>query len=150
MIEQSLVIIKPDGIQRRLAGEIISRLEKKGLKLVAAKFIQISEAAAREHYAVHKDKDFFERAVKYISSAPALIMVWSGVQAIDIIRKLIGPTDGTKAAAGTIRGDFGMSVRYNLVHGSDSPKTAEQEINLFFRDEEILDYDMPDDRWLNS
>jgi len=148
MAQRTLIIIKPDGIQRHLAGEIISRFERKGLKLVAARFIRITEDLARKHYAVHKDKPFFEGVVRYLSSFPVLVMVWDGDGVIEITRKMMGATFGYDAEPGTIRGDFSCSKGYNLIHGSDSPQTAEQEIRLFFKPEEILDYDFTDEQWL--
>ena len=148
MAERTLIVIKPDGIQRHLAGEIISRFEKKGFKLVAAKFMQISEDLARRLYAVHQGKSFFEGLVKYLSSAPVLVMVWEADGVIDMARKMIGATFGYDAEPGTIRGDFSCSKGYNLVHGSDSPQSAEQEIKLFFSPEEIIDYKLTDANWL--
>ncbi len=148
MAERTLIIIKPDGVQRHLTGEIIARFEKKGLKLVAAKFMTISEDLARRHYAVHKGKPFFEGVVKYLSSAPALIMVWEAQGVIDISRKLMGSTFGYDAQPGTIRGDFGCSRGYNLIHGSDSPQSADYEIALYFKPDEIADYNLADSAWL--
>jgi nucleoside-diphosphate kinase len=148
MTERTLIIIKPDGIQRHLAGEIIGRLEKKGLKLVAAKFMQISEEQARQLYAVHQSKRFFEELVKYLPSAPVLIMVWEAEGIIDMVRKMIGATFGYDAKPGTIRGDFSCSRTYNLIHGSDSPKSAEEEIKLFFSPAEITDYELTNTDWL--
>jgi nucleoside-diphosphate kinase len=148
MSERTLIIIKPDGLQRRLVGEIIARFEKKGLKIAAAKLMQISPELAQKHYAVHKGKDFFDRVVKYISSGPVLVLVLQGEKVIEITRKMMGATFGYDAAAGTIRGDFGTSQTFNLIHGSDSPQSAEYEIGLYFRPEEILDYKMPDDKWV--
>jgi len=148
MAERTLIIIKPDGIHRHLAGEIIRRFEKKGLKLVAAKFMQVSEELARQLYAVHHGKSFFEGLVKYLSSAPVLVMVWQAQGVIDMTRKIMGATFGCDAQPGTIRGDFGSSKGYNLVHGSDSPKSAEYEIQLFFRPDEIIDYELADADWL--
>ena len=148
MSERTLVIIKPDCIQRHLAGEVIGRFEKKGLKLVAAKFIQISQEPARQLYAVHRGKPFFEDLVKFISSAPVLVMVWEAEGVIDMVRKMIGATFGCDAEPGTIRGDFGCSKGYNLVHGSDSAESAEREIKLFFRPSEIVDYKLTDEDWL--
>ena len=150
MAERTLVIIKPDGVQRHLAGQIITRLERKGLKLVAAKLMQIPEALARRHYAAHEDQPFFEPAVKFMSSSPSLLMVWEANGVIDIVRRMIGNTFGYDAQPGTIRGDFGCSQRYNLVHGSDSPASAQSEINLFFTLEEIIDYELSDARWIYS
>ncbi|MFB0523980.1 MAG: nucleoside-diphosphate kinase, partial [Phycisphaerae bacterium] len=132
MAERTLIIIKPDAIQRHLAGDIIGRFEKKGLKLVAAKFMQISEELARQLYAVHRGKPFYEGLVNYLSSAPTLVMVWQAQGVIDITRKMIGATFGYEAQPGTIRGDFSCSRGYNLIHGSDSPESAEREIKLFF------------------
>ena len=148
MAERTLIIVKPDGVQRHLTGEIITRFEKKGLKLVAAKFMTISEDLARQHYAVHKGKPFFEGVVKYLSSAPVLVMVWEAQGVIDISRKLMGSTFGFNAEPGTIRGDFGCSKGYNLIHGSDSPQSADYEIALYFKPDEIADYNLADSAWL--
>jgi len=148
MSERTLIIIKPDAIQRHLAGEIIKRFENKGFKLVAAKLLKISEELARQHYAVHKDKNFFEGVVKYLSSGPVLVMVWEAEGIIEMVRKMMGATFGFDAQGGTIRGDFSNSTRYNLVHGSDSPKNAEVEIKLFFKPSEIIDYEFSDSQWL--
>ena len=144
MPERTLIIIKPDGIQRHLAGEIISRFEKKGFKLVAAKFMKISEDLARRLYDIHKDKPFFEGVVKYLSSAPSLVMAWQADGIIDMVRKIMGATFGYDAEPGTIRGDFSCSRGYNLIHGSDSLESAEKEISLFFSPEEITDYEFAD------
>jgi len=148
MKERTLIIIKPDAIQRHLGGQIIRRLEEKGFKLVAAKFMTISEELARRHYAVHKGKPFFEGVVKYLSSAPSLIMIWEAEGIIDMSRKMMGSTFGYEAQPGTIRGDFGCSRGYNLIHGSDSPQSAQEEIELFFSPSEIFDYQFADANWL--
>ncbi len=148
MTQRTLIIVKPDGIGRHLAGEIIKRLEQKGFKLVAARFIQITEDLARRLYAVHKEKPFFEGVVKYLSSAPSLIMVWQADGIIDMVRKMLGATFGYEAEPGTIRGDFSCSRGYNLVHGSDSVESAQQEINLFFSPSEIVNYELADSQWL--
>ena len=148
MAERTLIIIKPDGIQRHLAGQIIARFESKGLKLVAAKFMQISQALARRLYAVHKGKPFYEGLVRYISSSPSLVTVWDAEGVIKMTREMLGATFGFDALLGTIRGDFSCSKGCNLVHGSDSPEAAEQEIKLFFKEEEILDYRFSDEAWL--
>ncbi|GAI17904.1 unnamed protein product [marine sediment metagenome] len=148
MTERTLIIVKPDGIQRHLAGEIIRRFEKKGLKLVAAKFVQISEELAGQLYAVHRGKPFFEGLIKYLSSAPVLVTVWEAQGVINMARKMIGATFGYDAEPGTIRGDFSCSRGYNLIHGSDSPESAEQEIKLFFSPDEIIDYELTDAHWL--
>lgn len=148
MLERTLIIIKPDGIQRHLAGKIMARLERKGFKLVAAKFMQITEQLARQHYKVHEGKPFYEGLVKYLSSAPVLVMVWQAEGIIAMTRKMMGATFGLDAAPGTIRGDFGCSKGYNLIHGSDSPESAKKEISLFFDESEIIDYEFADGEWL--
>jgi nucleoside-diphosphate kinase len=148
MMERTLIIIKPDGMQRHLIGFILTRFEQKGIQLVAAKLMRISESLARRHYAVHEGKPFFEGVVRYLSSSPSLVMVWQGPGAIQIARKLMGPTFGCDAEPGTIRGDFGCSRGYNLIHGSDSPESAKYEIELYFKPEEIVKYDFSDAAWL--
>jgi nucleoside-diphosphate kinase len=147
-IERTLIIIKPDAIQRHLAGKIIARFERKGFKLVAAKFMQMSEDLARRHYVVHQDKPFFEGTVKYLSSSPSLVMVWEAEGIINMSRKIMGATFGYEAEPGTIRGDFSCSRGYNLIHGSDSPESAEKEISLFFSPDEIVEYEFSDTVWL--
>lgn len=148
MAEKTLIIVKPDGVQRHVVGEIISRFEKKGFKLVAAKFMQIPEELARRHYAVHEGKPFFEGVVKYISSSPSMVMVWQAEGVIDMARKMMGATFGYDAESGTIRGDFGCSKGYNLIHGSDSPESAEFEIPIYFTGDEIAEYELSDEKWL--
>ena len=148
MSERTLVIIKPDCIQRHLAGEVIGRFEKKGLKLVAAKFMQISQEPACQLYDVHRGEPFFEGLVKFISSAPVLVMVWEAEGVIDMVRKMVGATFGRDAEPGTIRGDFGCWKGCNLVHGSDSAESAEREIKLFFQPDEIVDYKLTGEDWL--
>jgi nucleoside-diphosphate kinase len=146
-----LIIIKPDGIQRRLAGQIISRFEQKGLKLVAARLMQISRELAEKHYAVHRDKPFFPRAVEYLSSGPVLVMVWQANQVIRICREMMGKTFGSEASPGTIRGDFSCSTEgINLIHGSDSPESAQYEIGLYFSPDERVNYSFSDQRWLTG
>jgi len=139
-MEKSLVLIKPDAMQRGLAGTIITRLEKQGLKLVAIRMLHLDKALAQRHYAIHKDKPFFNGLVDYISSAPIVAAVFEGEGAIAVIRKTMGATDPAKAEAGTIRGDFGVDIAHNSVHGSDSAETAEKEIKLFFSRDEIFNY----------
>jgi len=136
-MERSLVLIKPDGMERGLAGTIIGRLEKLGPRLVALKMLQMDKALAQEHYAVHRDKPFFNGLVNYISSAPIVAAVFEGERAVEVIRKAMGATDPAKAEAGTIRGDFGLDIERNTIHGSDSVETAEREIKLFFSEGEI-------------
>ena len=139
-MERSLVLIKPDAMQRRLAGTIISRLEKQGLRLVALKMLHLDRALAEQHYAIHKDKPFFDDLINYISSAPIIALVFEGKKAVEVIRKTMGATDPAQAEAGTIRGDFGLDIGRNTVHGSDSIETAEEEIRLFFAKDEMFSY----------
>jgi len=149
-MERSLILIKPDAIQRGLAGVIISRLERRGLRIVALKMLHIDNALAQRHYAVHKEKPFFNDLVKFITSSPIIAAVFEGDRAIEIIRQTMGATDPAKASPGSIRGDFGLDVQQNLVHGSDSPENAKKEIELFFRPEEILSYSRDIDKWITS
>ena len=130
--EVTYVMIKPDGVQRGLVGEIIQRFERKGLQLVGLKQVVPSEEIARKHYAVHSEKPFFSGLIKFITSGPVVCMAWSGIDAISVARNLIGSTNGREAAPGTIRGDFGMDIGYNMIHGSDAPETAEFELGLWF------------------
>ena len=140
-MEKSLVLIKPDAVQRGLAGEIISRLEKKGLKIVAMKMLRMDGALAQRHYAVHTGKAFFNDLVDFITSGPVIAIVFQGKNAVEVIRQVMGATDPAKASSGTIRGDFGINIGHNLMHGSDSLDNASGEIDLFFSAEEILSYD---------
>jgi len=137
-MEKTLVLIKPDAIQRGLASTIISRLEKSGLKLVALKMLHLDKQLAEKHYAIHKDKPFFDNLVAYISSAPIVAAVFEGKGAVEQVRKAMGATDPAKSEAGTIRGDFGLDIERNTIHGSDSVATAEKEIGLFFSEKEIF------------
>ena len=139
-MEKSLVLIKPDALQRGLAGNIIARLEERGLKMVALKMLHLDKALAQRHYAIHKDKAFFNNLVNYISSAPVIAAIFEGEKAVEMTRKAMGATDPAKAEAGTIRSDFGLDIERNTVHGSDSVETAEEEIKLFFSEDEIFDY----------
>ena len=139
-MERSLVLIKPDAMQRGLVGAIITRLEQRGLRMMAVKMLQLDKALAQEHYAIHKDKPFFDDLVNYISSAPIVAIVFGGKGVVAVIRKAVGATDPARAGAGTIRGDFGLDIGRNSVHGSDSVETAEKEIKLFFAEDEIYTY----------
>jgi len=139
-MERTLVLIKPDAMQRNLAGTIIARLEKLGMKLVALKILHPDKALAQRHYAVHRDKPFYNDLVDYISSAPIVACVFEGERAVEAIRKAMGATDPAKAEKGTIRGDFGLSIGENCIHGSDSTATAETEIELFFSPDELFGY----------
>lgn len=147
-MERTLVIIKPDGVQRGLIGEIIRRFERRGLRIAAMKMIQISTELAERHYAVHKGKPFYEGLIQYITSGPVVVMVLEGRQAIEIVRRTMGATNPAEAAPGTIRADFGVEIGRNLVHGSDSPETAAFEVPLFFSEEEILSYSRDVDPWI--
>ena len=141
-------MIKPDGVQRGFIGEIISRFEKKGIKLVAMKLVSVSRELAEKHYGVHRGKPFFEPTVKYITSSPVVAMVLEGDNVIEIVRGMMGKTDPKQAAMGTIRGDYGQFIGRNIVHGSDSKENAEFEINLWFKPKELVDYKRIDEDWL--
>jgi nucleoside-diphosphate kinase len=147
-LEHTLVIIKPDAVQRGLIGEIVSRFERRGLRIVGMKLMQIDEALARRHYAVHEGKSFYEPLICYITSSPVVVMVLEGNDAIDIVRRTMGATNPAEAAPGTIRADLGLEIGRNLVHGSDGPDTAAFEVPLFFGDAEILSYGRDTDRWI--
>jgi len=148
--ERTFVMVKPDGVQRRLVGDIISRFEKKGLKLVAMKLVSVSKELAEKHYGVHKGKPFFKPTVKYITSSPVVAMVLEGNNAIDMVRTMMGKTNPQDAHMGTIRGDYGQFIGRNIVHGSDGPDTAEFEISLWFKPEEISNYTRIDEEWLTE
>ncbi len=148
MRERTLVLLKPDALHRRLVGEIILRFEKKGLKIVAMKMLWVSRELAEKHYKVHKGKPFYESLLDYITSGPIIAMVLEGESAIKVVRNLMGKTNGVEAAPGTIRGDYSVSIQNNLVHGSDSPESAEREISLFFKPQEILEYRLVDEVWI--
>ncbi len=144
MHEKSLIIIKPDAIQRRLAGEILRRLEQKGLKLIGTKMMSLHDAKIEEHYAHIKDKPFFPGIRDFMKSTPVIVMAFEGINAISAIRLLVGPTKAWEANAGTIRGDFSLSTQSNLVHASDSVEAGESEIKRFFKDDELFMYDRVD------
>ena len=139
-MERSLVLIKPDAMQRGLAGTIISRLQEHGLKPVALKMLRMDKALAERHYAMHADKPFFEGLIEYITSTPIIAVIFEGDNAVEVIRRMMGATDPAEAEAGTIRADFGTDIQNNAVHGSDSLESAEKEIELFFTEDEIFDY----------
>jgi len=145
MSERSFVMLKPDAVLRRLMGTVLTRFEKRGLKIVAAKMMEISEDLAKEHYGEHKDKPFFNDLVSYITSAPVLAMVIEGDECISLIRKMVGATNPKEADLGTIRGDFALDTGRNIIHASDSAQSAKREIALFFDESEICQYQMPDE-----
>lgn len=141
-------MVKPDGVQRNLIGEIVQRFEKKGFKLVGAKLMHVSNELAEEHYAEHKERPFFGELVEFITSGPVFAMVWEGENVIATARNMMGKTNPSEAAPSTIRGDYGITVGKNIIHGSDSPESAEREINLFFNESELLTYEKADTNWI--
>ena len=147
-MQRTLVLIKPDGVQRGLIGEITSRLEHRGLRLVAARFCRVGRGLAEEHYAVHQGKPFYAGLVDYITSAPVMAMVWEGPAAVAAVRQTMGSTRPTDAAPGTVRHDFGLEIGRNLTHASDSPETAEAEVALWFRPDELVAWERDVDRWV--
>ncbi len=147
-VERTLVLLKPETLQRGIVGEVISRFERRGLKIVALKMLWMDRDLAERHYAAHKGKDFYEPLIEYITSSPLIAMVLEGDEAIEVVRNMAGSTDCREAEPGTIRGDFGLSTQKNIVHASDSSESAEREIALFFSPEEIHDYDLSVSRWL--
>jgi nucleoside-diphosphate kinase len=149
-MQQTLILLKPDCVQRRLVGTIVQRFEQKGLRLVAMKLVQASRDLAEKHYAVHKGKPFYESLLQFLTSGPTVALVWEGREAVAVARTLMGPTDGTKAAPATIRGDFALSVQNNLVHGSDSPENAAAEVALWFRPDELVKYQPADAAWVSG
>jgi len=148
--ERSLIILKPDALQRGLTGQILHRFERKGLKIVGLKMIELEDLIIDEHYAHQKDKPFFVSLKHYMKSAPVILLVLSGIKAVQAIRLIVGPTRGYEADAGSIRGDFAMSGQSNIVHASDSAENAEVEIKRFFKSHELFDYQKPDFPWLYS
>jgi nucleoside-diphosphate kinase len=149
-MEKTLVLVKPDGVQRGLIGEVILRLERRGLKLVAARFLAVSNELAEKHYAVHKGKNFYESLMRYITSAPVMAMVWEGPNAVVAVRQTMGATRPTEAAPGSIRHDFALDVGRNLTHASDTPENAEKEIALWFTPEEVVSWVRAVDIWIHE
>jgi nucleoside-diphosphate kinase len=149
-VEKTFVLVKPDGVQRGLIGEILSRLEKRGLKLVAAKFLQVPVSLAEKHYAIHKGKPFYDGLIKYITSAPVMAMIFEGPEAVALVRQTMGLTNPLKAEPGTIRHDFALRISRNLTHASDSPENAELEISLWFNSEEIVKWAKSDEDWISG
>ncbi len=147
-MEKTFVMVKPDGVHRGLVGEVINRLEIKGLKIVGMKMLQVSNELAKEHYAEHSEKPFYNDLVNYIISSPVISMVIEGKNAVGVVRTLVGATNPIEASPGTMRGDFGLDIGRNIVHASDSLQSAEREIDLFFGEEEIFDYTRIDHPWI--
>lgn|SRR5690625_4645944 len=147
-MERSFVMVKPDGVQRNVIGDIVSRFEKKGFKIVGAKLMQISRDLAETHYGEHSDKPFFGELVSFITSGPVFAMVLEGENVIATARKMMGATNPQDADVATIRGDYGLTVGKNVIHGSDSPESAKREIDLFFKQDELVDYSKNDENWI--
>jgi len=147
-VERTFIIIKPDAVQRGLIGEIIKRFEQRGLRIIGMKFMQVSRELAEKHYAVHKERPFFNSLVEYITASPVVVMALEGTDAVAAARNTIGATKPTEAAAGTIRGDFGLEIGRNLVHGSDSPENGLIEVANFFTEEELVSWERNNDPWI--
>lgn len=147
-MERTFCMIKPDGVQRRLVGRIVSRVEEKGLRIVGLKLLQMSRARAEDLYSVHEGRPFYDTLVKFVTASPVVVMVIEGHQAVAVVRKLLGATFGFNAEPGTIRGDFGGSKGFNLIHGSDAPESARREIPLFFQKEDLVTYEHADHAWV--
>jgi len=147
-MEKTFLMVKPDGVQRELIGEIVSRFEKKGFQLIGAKLMNIPNELAEEHYGEHKERPFFGELVEFITSGPVFAMVWQGENVIATARQMMGATNPKDAAPGTIRGDFGVTVGKNIIHGSDSPESAKREIGLFFNENELIEYSKLINSWV--
>src|SRR5699024_3777524 len=147
-MEKTFIMVKPDGVQRGLIGEIVARFENKGFKLAGAKLMSVSEELAENHYGEHKERPFFGEFVDFITSGPVFAMVWEGEDVITTARTMIGATNPAEATPGSIRGDFGVTVGKNIIHGSDSAESAEREINLFFNESELVSYEKQDHNWI--
>ena len=147
-MERTLVLVKPDGVQRRLVGEIVGRIEKRGLKIVGLKMIRVTKELSREHYSEHVQKPFYPLLEEFITSGPVVALVAEGPQAITVLRGMMGPTNGRDAAPGTIRGDFGLSRQMNLIHGSDGPDAAKREIGIYFKPGELVEYEETLAEWV--
>ncbi|MGH7641326.1 MAG: nucleoside-diphosphate kinase [Candidatus Dormibacteria bacterium] len=147
-MERTLVLVKPDGVQRGLVGEVVGRLERRGLHLVGLKLAAVDRVLAQRHYAEHQGRPFFDALIDLITASPVVAMVWEGPNAVAMVRSMMGPTNPASAPPGTIRGDFAIDIGQNVIHGSDSPPRAEQEIDLFFGAEELLSWDREGSRWI--
>lgn len=149
-VQRTLIIVKPDGVQRGLIGPIISRFERRGLKVVALRLLQIDRALAERHYGIHRGKGFFEGLVSYITSGPVVVAVLEGANAVSVVRTTMGATNAAEAAPGTIRGDYALEIGRNLVHGSDSPESAEHEIALYFQPGDLIAYQRSVEPWISE
>lgn len=147
-MEKTLVLVKPDGVQRGLIGEIVARLERRGLKLIGAKFMQVSIELAETHYGIHKGKPFYEGLIEYIISTPVMAMVWQGKNAVAAVRQTMGATNPTEAVPGSVRHDFGLEIGRNITHASDSPENGEKETALWFKPEELVDWERATETWI--
>jgi len=147
-LERTLVLVKPDGVQRGLIGEVVSRLERRGLRLIGAKFMRVNQDLAETHYAIHKGKDFYEGLIRYITSSPVMAMVWEGPSAVGAVRQTMGSTRPLEAAPGTLRHDFALEVSYNLTHASDTIENGKLEVALWFRPEELVSWERSTDQWI--
>lgn len=147
-MEKTFLMVKPDGVQRNLIGKIVQRFEEKGFKLAGAKLMQVSNELAEQHYGEHKERPFFGELVEFITSGPVFAMVWEGEDVIATARNMMGKTNPSEAAPSTIRGDYGITVGKNIIHGSDSPESAEREIKLFFDESELITYEKVDTTWI--
>ena len=146
--ERTLVLVKPDGVQRGLVGTVVAVLERKGLKIVGMKMLHVSEELASRHYAAHTEKPFYKGLVSFITSSPLVALVLEGPRAVEVVRNTMGGTNPSDAAPGTIRGDFGLDIEHNIIHGSDSTESAQTEIGLFFAEDEVVDYSRNIDTWI--
>ncbi len=149
-MERTLVIVKPDGVQRGLIGPILGRLESRGLKLVGLKFMQVSQGLAQRHYAIHRDKPFFQDLVSFITSSPVVAAVFDGPSAVTVVRAMLGVTNPAQAAPGTIRGDLALDTIHNLLHASDSPENGQQEVALWFQPSELVSWERDLEAWING
>ena len=147
-MELTLLLIKPDGVQRGLIGDIVKRVEQRGLRLIGMKFMRVSRALAETHYSIHKGKPFYDKLIEYITSAPVVVMAWQGNKAVVVVRQVLGATDPTAADPGTVRADYGIDIGRNLTHGSDSVLTGNAEVNLWFTKEELVDWEKIGEEWV--
>lgn len=148
-MERTLVLIKPDGVQRGLVGEVVGRFERRGLHLVGLRMLAVDRELAERHYAEHRERPFFEAVIEFITSSPVVAMAWEGPNAVGLVRGMMGPTNPANAAPGTIRGDFGIDIGQNIIHGSDSPARAEVEVALFFSPQELVSWERAESTWIH-